>query len=595
MKAKIAISIILCIFMIYANSSIAALPTERDISWTSQGGIKINNWLTIEEDYGLIVSPTTGLPMKNKILRETNNKIEYKNDVVKISKEWRIENNSLIVKQKIIPLNDIGKRSKLILKITALRKFDSFFTPNAFTAPKISGRWIKAGEMPSIDVPRGAYSNAMTYTILHSKTGSIMLDRVITNDYLAYEGGISGAKGDFSQIIWPMFAYGHWSWNLGHPGPKGSQQAWMENEYPKEGGSLEYRLNFFDNIPVRDLTSKCYSIYLRTRKQAADERGIYKGWEKYHRNPKGKIAFYSFVAYSWSSVAPWGVPGLGGNRKSGLKVSTPNYIKNLKRMRAILDKNGMQDAYIYLWIQGYDGKDAGWGQFPYDVKPVKTLFEQLRKQVHHIRLGLYVNFWICPIDAKVYKQHPEWFTKEFHWTDAGTRAYAGKLPEWGNWLVSQMPGLIKAYKLNFIFFDGADWASRWRGTHEQCRKFFENMSDVLHDNNAEFWANGNVPFVDIGMKEHVAGESLVSDYDLATNFKNISYHEQMMGPMFSWRSWRPVLFFRSGRSILKNFADRPEFIIRWPIHYYGEDMDYILKNFFTPYIKRRAKALSNSN
>ena len=66
--------------------TLAALPVNKDISWTAQGGIKVNNWLTAEEDYGLIVSPTTGLPMENKILKQTDNTIEYINDVVKINK-----------------------------------------------------------------------------------------------------------------------------------------------------------------------------------------------------------------------------------------------------------------------------------------------------------------------------------------------------------------------------------------------------------------------------------------------------------------------------------------------------------------------------
>ena len=565
------------------------LLTAEKISWTGQAGIRLEGWLTIEEDYGLIVSPTTGLPMENTILKQTTNTIEYTNDVVRISKEWRIEDNSLIVKQKILPLGEIGQRSKLILEVKTLRPFDSFFTPNAFTAPKVSGRWIESGEMPVIDVPRGAYSNAMTYTILRSETGGVMLDRVITNGYLAYEGGISGAAGDLSSLTWPMFAFGHWSWNLGHPGPKGEQQAWMENEYPPEGGSLEYRLHFFEDMPVHDLTSKSYSAYLRTRKKAADDWQIYKGWEKAHRSPKDKIAFYAFIGPNWN---PAGIAGMGGFKSAdNLAKVSHYYVENFKRMRVILDENGMEDAYIYFWVQNCDGKDGGWGQFPEDVKPVKQLFEQLRREVHHMRLGIYVNFWICPSNTEVYKQHPDWFTKQFHWSDAGTKSYAGKLPEWGDWLVAQLPAFIKAYDLDFIFFDGAGWVSRWRGTHEQCQEFFTDVSNVMHENGAEFWANGNVPFVDVGMDEHVAGESVISDYDLATNFKNISYHELMMGPMFSWRSWRPVLFFRSGQSLVDNFAHRPEFLVRWAVHYTGEDMDCILERFFTPYVKKRAQYL----
>ena len=570
--------------ILVAGRGLAVAPTDKDISWTGQGGVKVAGWMVIEEDYGL--------PVVNTIIKQTKNTIEYSNDVVRISKEWRIEDNSLIVKQKITPLNERGRRSKLILKIKALQQFESFFTPAAFTAPKVSGRWIKSGEMESIEVPRGAYSNAMTYTILRGKKGSIMLDRVITNDYLAYEGGISGAAGDFSALTWPIFAFGHWSWNLGHLGPKGEQQAWMENEYPEGGGSAEYRLHFFKDMPQQEVTSKSYGAYLRTRKKAADDWQIYKGWEKAHRASKDKIAFYAFIGPNWNPV---GIPGRGGWKgPENFPKAIPYYVENFKRMRAILDENGMEDAYIYFWVQNCDGRDAGWGQFPPDVKPVKVLFERLRKEVHHMRLGIYVNFWICPSDVKVYKEHPDWFTKQFHWSDAGTKSYAGKLPEWGDWLVGQMPAFIKAYDLDFIFFDGAGWVSRWRGSHEQAQKFFTDISNIMHDNDAEFWANGNVPFVDVGMEEHVAGESLASDYDLATNFKDRSYHEYMMGPMFSWRSWKPLLFFRSGQSLVDNFGDRPEFLVRWPVHYWGEDMEYILKEFFTPYVKKRAAALKKA-
>jgi len=558
------------------------LPTNKDITWTESGGLRIDGWLVIEEDYG------TDKPLSNEILLRESNRIEYRNKLVHIRKQWKLDNGCLVVEQQIKPLSESARRSKLILHVTSLRKFSQFYTPYAFTAPKISGRWIPAGEMPTVQVPRGAYSNAMLYTLLYSSGGSVMLDRVMTNDYLAWEGGISEASGDFSRIIWPMLAFGHWSWNLGHPGPTGKRQAWLDNLYPREGGSLEYRVHFFKNMSPAELGKQAYGIYLRTRKQVALDKQIYKGWEKAHRDPQGKIAFYAFVGFSWSQA---NIPGQGGARKDGLIKAAPYYLENLKRMRAILDENGLADAYIYLWIQGYDGHDAGWGQFPLDVKPVKDFFAQVRSAIHHVRLGLYVNFWICPVDAPVYKQHPDWFTKQFHFTDAGTEAYAGKLPQWGEYLASQMPALIKAYGLDFIFFDGADWAPRWRGTHRQCQQFFAGISDVLHRNGAEFWANGNVPFVDVGMDEHVAGESLDSDRDLAANFENISFHKQMMGPMFSWRSWKPVLFFRSGQSILKYFADKPQFLIRWPIHYRDEDMDYILEHFFTPYVKRRAALL----
>jgi len=550
------------------NTSQPATPTVKDVSWTADGGIRVDRWLVIEEGYGRNTS------LSNTILKQTKNEAVYCNDMVHITKQWELKDDTLIVRQRIWPVSEAGRRSDLILKILPLRSFEWFYTPYGFSSPKISGKWIKAGETDRLQCGyRGAYSNSMTYTLLCGPKGGVMLDRVISNGYIAWEGGVSEAAGDFSRLTWPMLAFGHWSWNRGHPGPV---KAWMENVYPPEGGSVEYRIHFFRDASREQLTSKAYSLYLRTRKQVAVERGIYEGWEKAHKDPPGRVGFCAFV---------WNSPPGRVTREGDV------WIANLREMRRILDENGMADAVIYLWVWLYDGKRAGWGEFPLDCRDIKNFFSKARA-VHDVKLGLYVNFWICSVEAPVYKAHPEWFTKEYHKSDGNEDAYAGKLPYWGDYLASQMPALIKAYDLDFVFFDGADWTTRWRGTHEQCRQFFRKVSQVLHEHDAEFLANGNVPFVDIGMKEGVAGMDEGKDRALADNVHNLSFHKQILGPEFTWSEAVRAPIEDSGRAILKYFIDRPEFIVRWPLHYTGAANEHILKDFFTPWVKRRA-ALTN--
>lgn len=569
-----------------ACHALAAIPTAKDISWTANAGLKINNWLVFEEDYG------SDEPLTNKILKQTADTIEYSNSLVKITKQWRLKGSSLIVNQQIEPLSEAGKHSELIFNITTLRNFERFYTPHAYSSPKISGRWIEANESPRIQCGyHGAYSNSMLYTILHDSTGAIMMDRVMSNGYLVGQGGIKEANGDFSKIVWPMLSYGRYFWNPGLPKLYKEQKGWQEHVYPDDGGSIEYHLNFFDKISPAQTGSQANAIYLNTRRQIKEEL-MYKGWEEVHRDPEGTIGFFAFVGASWGELAH-------GNT-GRLMDSAAHYLNNFKRMRAILDENGMADAKIYFWIQVYDdSKDkagrGGWGEFPLDCQDVKDFFGQLRAEVHDIKLGVYVNYWLCSVEAKVYKEHPDWFTNEYHKTDPGEDAYAGKLPYWGDYLASRLPGLIRAYDLDFVFFDGADWTYRWRGTNEQCRDFFKQISKVMHDNGAEFVANGSIPFVDIGMFEYDAGESEQTDRDLANNLKDRTFHDLIFSPFFAWRSWQPELVEASGKSILKHFADKPAFIPRWPVHYRGEANEHIMKDFFTPFVQRRAAAIKKQN
>ena len=558
----------------------ADMPTADSISWTENGGLTIDGWVEIEEDYG------SGQPVENRVLRKDADSIEYENDLVRIRKRWRLEGSSLIVEQQIEPLTDAGKTSDLILNLKTLRKFERFYTPYAFSSPEISGRWIKADETARLECGyRGAYSNSMTYTLLHGKQGGLMLDRILANGYLTGEGGIQDAHGDFSRLTWPMLAYCHWSWNRGHPGPAPGQ-AWFENIYPDEGGSVEYRIHFFDSLSPEKTLEQAGVLYTGVRKDFNLKQ--YRGWEQVHRAPEHPIGFFAFVGN-------WGKEPYGGS--GYLKQTTSHYVANLKRMREVLDKNGLADSQIYFWVMLYDqaegipSPEGGWGIFPHDAQDLKDFYSELKREVHDIRLGVYVNFWICSVKAPVYKEHPEWFTHEYHHVDSGGDSYTGKLPEWGDYLADQMPGLLKAYDLDFIFFDGADWTTRWRGTHDQCRDFYIKISNVMHENGAEFVANTDIPFVDVGMYEFDAGEGEESDLELAANFEGRTFHDLIFSPFFVWRIWEREKIEASGKSILENFSDKPEFIVRWPVHFYDDLNEHVMNDFFTPFVERRAAAI----
>ena len=576
---------VVAVLSLFTTELIAAVPTNADISWTASAGIQINQWLAIEEDYGS--------PAENTILEQTENSIVYRNSLVIIHKQWKLKGRTLIITEQIEPLSEDGLTSELVLRINTLRNFDQFYTPYAFSSPKISGKWIKSNDIPRIECGyHGAYSNSMKYTILHDSIGAVMMDRVMSNGYLVIEGGIKEAEGDFSRIVWPMLSYGRYFWNPGLPKLYKEQKGWQKNVYPKKGGSVEYQLHFFDKQSPAETGSQANTIYLDTRRQIKKDL-LYQGWEGFHREPEDTIGFFALVGGDWGELAHGGT-GI-------LKQNAAHYLKNLKDMREILDDNGMSDAKIYFWVMNWDSAEdvqcpdrcplGGWGIFPHDAYDLKAFYEQLRAEVHDIKLGLYVNFWLCSVQADVYKQHPEWFSNEYHTADAGGAAYAGKLPFWGDHLAGEMPGLLKAYDLDFIFFDGADWATHWRGTNEQCREFYMNISKVMHENSAEFVANTSVPFVDMGMFEYDAGESDQTDRDLANNFKGRTFHNFIFSPFFAWRSWQQELVEASGQSMVKNFSDKPGFITRWPVHYRGEANEHIMKDFFTPFVKKRSAVI----
>jgi hypothetical protein len=436
---------------------------------------------------------------------------------------------------------------------------------------------------------RGAYSNSMVYCLLYSSDGGIMIDRVSVNGYSTLAGGIRDAAGDFSGLTFPIFGYGYFDWQFGHPlGPQGKDSSWFDNLYPAEGGSCEYRIRFFERIASDEMAKSANIAATGLRKQFNSR--LFEGWQNSHREPQRPIGFFAFVG-------DWGPEPRGGT--GYIKISGEHYFDTLRRMRAILDENGLSNAQIYFWVMLYDQAEgntapyAGWGYFPLDAQDLKNFYKQLRT-IHDIKLGVYVNFWVSSVKSPVYKAHPDWFSNQYIGVDSGGAGYAGKLPAWGDYLAGQMPQLLKAYGLDFVFFDGANWAPRWLGTHEQCKDFFIKISKVMHDNGAEFLANSDVPFVDIGMYEYDAGVDKNLDMAVASNFRNYTYHNYIFSPFYAWKTWEPNTIETSGKSIVKYFADKPNFIVRWPVHFRGELNDHILKDYFTPFVQRRAVAMNKS-
>ena len=555
-------------------------PLKSDhITWTETAGLQVDGWLAVEEDYGASAT--------NRVLRQTADTIEYENHLVRIRKRWRLEESTLVVEQDIEPLSEAGRTSQVILRVKPLRPFQRYYAPYGFSSPDVSGRWIEAGELPRIECGyRGAYSNSMFYWLLHGERGALMFDRILANGFLVGQGGIREAAGDLSELVWPMLAYGHWSWQPGHPGPE-KGQAWMDNLYPDEGGSVAYRIHFFDALSRDNLNKRADQLYTGVRKQFRAET-LYRGWERYHRPPEKPIGLFAFVGN-------WGKEPYGGS--GYLKQNAAHYLANLKRMRAILDDHGMADAQIYFWVMLYDQAEdnpqpeAGWGRFPLDAQDLKDFYADLRREIHDLHLGVYVNFWLCSVKARVYRDHPEWFTSEFHHVDSGGDAYAGKLPGWADYLAGEIPAVLDAYDLDFIFFDGADWATRWRGSNQQCREFYMKISETMHAHNAEFVANSDIPFVDIGMYEWDTGQSEESDRALAADFGGRTFHKHMFCPMFAWRTWEPERLEASGRSLVENFADKPGFITRWPVHFYDALNEHVMNDFLVPFVKKRAEAL----
>ena len=549
----------------------SSTPTVQDISWTISGGIEIKDWLVIEESYG------TDKPLVNTILKQTTNTIEYSNNMVYIRKHWKLENNALVVEQEIWPVSKAGRRSDLILKMKNIGKIERFYASSwrpKHASPEICNKWITPGQMDRLDGKDG-YSNTTFFTILHRANEGVIMDRVMCNGYDTWGGGISDGAGDLSEFTWPMQAYGYWEWNQGHPdGPAEGGNSFLDHIYPPDGGSSQYRLTFFKDVSPEEIGKEGKRVFWQARKEYGER--LFPDWEKYHQEPKEKVAFWAFV---------WNYP-TGRVERDGVL-----WIENLRKMRKILDENGMADSQIYFWVWLYDGDKAGWGEFPLDRRDIKDFFAKIRP-IHDVKLGLYVQAWLCNTESKVYKEHPEWFTDEYHTADNGGDAYCGKLPGWGDWVTSHIPSLIKAYDLDLVFLDSADWTTRWRGTHQQAREYFQKLSKVIHENGAIYVANSKVPYVDFGMYENVAGMDFAGDQSMVKSFHQYSFHNSVFGPEFTWSENVRATIEDSGKSILNYFIEHPEFIVRWPVHFEGKKNDRILKDNFTPWVQRRAELLN---
>jgi hypothetical protein len=553
----------------------SSIPTVKDISWTARGGILVKGWLVLEDDYG------SGEIVPNEIVTKTKDTLIYRNELVQVTKTWTLKNGGLRVKQDIKPVSQEGITSEFKIKIKTMRLFEQFYTPYAFSSPKVTGKWIKSWDIPEIKCGyHGAYSNSMQYWLLTDGDEGVLFNRVAVNGYPNRQGGIERASGDFTECDWPIAAYGYWDSHYGNAvGPPDGATGWMKNVYPKDGGSAEYLVQFFDKLTPAQMAVRSEVISRNINKKY--EMDVFaKGWEKYHKRPKEPIAFFAFVGANW-----------GGS----VKKMASTWTARLAEMRKIVDEKGMKDSTIYFWLQIYDAADdyrgrAGWGYFPLEQQEIKDFYKQIRAQVHDVKLGVYVHPWYAAEESDVYKQHPEWFTSRNISTDGGENGYCGKLPEWGKWLCKQMPPLLEAYGLDFIFFDGLSWAPRWNSTIEQCREFFGDISDTLHANGAEFVANGNVPHVDIGMYEYMLGQSAQSDQAVSENFDIYTYHDQVFAPFFFWHAGKKETEV-AGQSVLKYYLGKTGFVMRWPIHFGGEEKDQMLRDYFTPWINARAKAL----
>ena len=553
----------------------SSIPTAKDISWTARGGIMVKGWLVLEDDYG------TGEIVPNEIVTKSKDTLIYRNELVQVTKTWALNKGGLIVKQDIKPVSKEGVTSEFKIKIKTLRLFEQFYTPYAFSSPEITGKWIKSWEMPEVKCGYlGAYSNSMVYWLLTDGDEGVLFNRISANGYPNRQGGIERDSGDFTECDWPIVSYGYWDSHYGNAvGPPDGTRGWMKNVYPKEGGSAQYLVQFFDKLTPSEMAVKSEVISRKINKKFELEL-FAKGWEKYHKRPKEPIAFFAFIAGSWAG---------------GIEKMAPAWTARLAEMRKIADENGMKDSTIYFWVMLYDARPdfqgrAGWGSFPLDRQEMKDFYKQIRAEIHDIKLGVYVHPWYASEEADVYKQHPEWFTSRNISTDGGENGYVGKLPEWGNWLCQQMPPLAEAYDLDFIFFDGLSWAPRWNSSIEECKEFFGEMSDTLHAHGLEFVANGNVPHVDIGMSEFTLGQSAQSDQAVSENFEIYTYHDQLFAPFFYYHAGKKETEV-AGQSVLNYYLGKTGFIMRWPIHFSGADKDHVLKDFFTPWIKARGEAL----
>ncbi|MCD6221422.1 LamG domain-containing protein [bacterium] len=567
-----------------------APPSLKDIGFSSKGKLIIKNWMEIDENYGF------GTTEENKLISRGKNWIEYENKHLKIKKSFSLKDNCLIVRQNIQPKTETGRKSDLYLHFKFFQKFSYYYIPGwGYSMPKLQGRFIKREKFVEIKEPsRGVCTNSQSFCLLIGDKVSLMLDRFMANGYvLPYccSGCPSWVDGNLQSLIFPMF--GHWARCYWNPGQIEPVADWRKNVYPKKGGTLEYHLYFIKAEDKEKARKIATEFYLSSRKEAI-EKYYYPGWRKISIPPKEKIAFCAIVGGSWSC---------GKRIKMGPSHYYNLYYPYLKKMRKILDENGLDNYYIYFWIQDYnkdrvdDSKPtAGWGYFPTDVKDVKVYYKFLRENIHHIRLGLYVNFTYGDELAPVYKKHPEWYTPHQFFVEACTakrHSYMGKLPGWGKYNIEGVKNIIKAYDLDFVFIDnGGVYHPAYFGTVKQIQEYIKGLSEAVHKLGAYLVGNGPCAYWDINYMETIAGtgrKGKDQDKEAVEFYPYIYGKKFVFGPELS-RHGPPERLRKSGKAFFKWYADKPQFIPRFPIHFGGDILPKILiDEIFIPYVKKLAE------
>ena len=548
-----------------AEQALAAIPTVKDISFDANGQLAIKGWLETTEDYTIIDSAV------NNVFSCGENSVTYGNEHLLIKKQVSLEGNKLRIFLQVIPRTEKGRTSDFFLHVRFKRPFQQFYMPYAYSSPKISGRFINAGEMENIEEGYvGACTNSMRFCVLIGERISLMFDRLSHGGFKTY-GGPSYVSGNLKEMIFPLFGYhGHVDWN---PGQLEPDKTWRGNVYNpvyegfKGGGQLELDLIFIPTENQEEAQKLAGQQYFQSRRNF-EEKEVYSDWADYVHPPEKQPAFCAFVAASWA----------GGIRKIG-----NSWVTRLREMRTILDENGLADRPIYFWVMLYAEKErsSGWGMFPLDDQAIQDFYTNLRK-IHDIKLGFYVNYWCSSVEAEVYKNHPEWFTTRSQRCDGGDDGYWGKLPEWGQYMAKEMSKLVKAYELDFIFFDNAGAGPAVCGTIEQTRKYARDIVEAIHKAGAFVAGNGRSAFLDIQYFEVEAGKSPRQDADWAENFHYMSSRDWILGPEIS----RTGEFAEeSYAAFLKWYAPRPQFSPRFPIHYGGERFNQMIEESFKPYVK----------
>ena len=442
--------------------------------------------------------------------------------------------------------------------------------------PKISGRFIKRGELPEIREPyKGACTNSTMFCILIGNKVSLMIDRFMANGYTLQgtNGCPSWVDGNLQALVFPMF--GHWGREYWNPGQIEPMATWRKNVYPEGGGTLEYRLYFLNETKKEEVAKLATSIYYLSRKESL-EKYYYPRWREVSSTPKDKIAFCAFVAGNW-----------GG----GIENMSNSYFSCLKQMREILDQNGLKDYYIYFWVMLYDKKRAGWGYFPTNVEEIKKFYSMLREKIHNIKLGLYVNYWCGSAKVPAYREHPEWYTAQKYTCDGGDPGYMGKLPGWGKYVIEGTTKIIKAYNLDFVFLDNAGFSPAYQGTIEQNQAYAKRLDEAVHKMGAYTVGNGNCPYWDINYLETRAGDNECRDRENVEQYHNKFFGDFIFGPEI--HPLNPGIKIppeeklrKSGEAFLKWYADKPQFIPRFPVHFGGNLRNILIKEIFTPYVKK---------